>query len=111
MAFCKNCGNRIDDRAVICPACGVAQGPVTTDNGGFGWGMLLVVGIVHTGIAYALYFGAIKDVNAQTAAILSYLDPVLSIFLSALVLRQTVTVMDILGAVLILGSALYSELS
>ena len=40
MAFCKNCGNRIDDKAVICPACGVAQGPVVTDNGGFGWGML-----------------------------------------------------------------------
>ena len=75
-----------------------------------GWGMLLVVGIVHTGIAYALYFGGIRDVNAQTAAILSYLDPVLSILLSALILRERLDVFSVIGAVLILGSALYSEL-
>lgn len=75
-----------------------------------GWVMLAVVGIVHTGIAYALYFGGIRDVNAQTAAILSYLDPVLSIILSALILREQLDVFSILGAVLILGSALYSEL-
>ena len=76
-----------------------------------GWGMLAVVGIVHTGMAYALYFGGIRDVNAQTAAILSYLDPVLSILLSALILRERLDVFSVIGAVLILGSALFSELS
>ena len=42
MAFCKNCGNPINDQAVICPACGVAQEtkPAVVDNGGFGWGLL-----------------------------------------------------------------------
>lgn len=75
-----------------------------------GWGMLLIVGILHTGIAYTLYFGAIRDVNAQTAAILSYLDPVLSILLSALILRERLDIFSVAGAVLILGSALYSEL-
>ena len=75
-----------------------------------GWIMLAIVGILHTGIAYALYFGGIKDVNAQTAAILSYLDPVLSILLSALILRERLDVFSIIGAVLILGAALYSEL-
>ncbi|MBR2421905.1 MAG: EamA family transporter [Oscillospiraceae bacterium] len=74
------------------------------------WVMLGIVGIVHTGIAYALYFGGIRDVNAQTAAILSYLDPVLSILLSALILRERLDVFSVIGAVLILGSALYSEL-
>lgn len=74
------------------------------------WVMLSILGIVHTGIAYALYFGGIRDVNAQTAAILSYLDPVLSILLSALILREQLDVFSIIGAVLILGSALYSEL-
>ena len=74
------------------------------------WGMLSILGIVHTGIAYALYFGGIRDVNAQTAAILSYLDPVLSILLSALILRERLDVFSVIGAVLILGSALYSEL-
>ena len=72
--------------------------------------MLIVVGVVHTGIAYALYFGGIRDVNAQTAAILSYLDPVLSILLSALILKEKLDVFSVIGAILILGSALYSEL-
>lgn len=75
-----------------------------------GWIMLLIVGIVHTGISYALYFGSMADLNAQTVAILSYLDPVLSILLSALILRERLDVFSIIGAVLILGSALYSEL-
>lgn len=41
--FCRNCGSEIDDRAVVCPKCGVAQQPVQNaveDNGGFGWGLL-----------------------------------------------------------------------
>ena len=85
---------------------GIDFGGMTT----FSWVMLSILGIVHTGIAYALYFGGIKDVNAQTAAILSYLDPVLSILLSALILREKLDVFSVIGAVLILGSALYSEL-
>lgn len=42
MAFCKNCGEQIDDKAVICPKCGVSQqtAPAVVDNGGFGWGLL-----------------------------------------------------------------------
>lgn len=42
MAYCKNCGEQIDDKAVICPKCGVAQQntPAVKDNGGFGWGLL-----------------------------------------------------------------------
>ena len=74
------------------------------------WVFLAVVGIVHTGFAYALYFGAMKDLSAQSIAILSYLDPVQSIILSALVLRESLDIFTVIGAVLILGSALYSEL-
>lgn len=42
MKYCINCGEQIDDRAVICPKCGVAQPGMQTvvDNGGFGWGLL-----------------------------------------------------------------------
>ena len=42
MAFCKNCGKEIEDNAVICVHCGVAQEtkPTVVDNGGFGWGLL-----------------------------------------------------------------------
>ena len=73
-------------------------------------GLLLVVGIVHTGIAYALYFGSLMQLKAQTAAILSYIDPVVAVLLSALVLREHMSLLSGLGAVLVLGAAVISEL-
>ena len=72
--------------------------------------LLLVVGIVHTGIAYALYFGSLMQLKAQTAAILSYIDPVVAVLLSALVLRENMSLLSGLGAILVLGAAVVSEL-
>lgn len=95
---------------VVAPYILLSGGISFAEMSTLGWFMLVVVGIVHTGIAYALYFGGIRDVNAQTAAILSYLDPVLSIILSALILRERLDMFSVIGAVLILGGALYSEL-
>ena len=42
MAYCKNCGQMIDDKAVICPKCGVQQQTIVAsdDTGSFGWGLL-----------------------------------------------------------------------
>ena len=77
--------------------------------GAGGIGLLLVAGILHTGIAYALYFGSIHKLPAQTAALYSYIDPILAIFLSAVFLREPLTLPGILGAVLILGAAWISE--
>lgn len=73
--------------------------------------LLLVLGIVHTGIAYALYFGGIKELPAQTSALLSYIDPVSAIILSAVFLGEGLTASGFAGAVLVLGSTLLSELS
>ena len=75
------------------------------------WVLLLVVGIVHTGFAYVLYFGSMKDLSAKTIALFSYLDPVIAVLLSALLLHESLGVWDWVGTALILGSALYSELS
>lgn len=72
--------------------------------------LLLVLGIVHTGIAYALYFGAIKELPAQTSALLSYIDPVSAILLSAVFLGERLTAIGAVGAVLVLGATLLSEL-
>lgn len=72
--------------------------------------LLAIVAIVHTGISYALYFGSLKDLNTQTVAILSYIDPIVAIVLSAVILKEPLTVYSIIGAVLILGSTLISEL-
>ena len=72
--------------------------------------LFLVVGIVHTGISYALYFGAIEGLPARTCALLSYVDPVTAVLLSALLLHEGMGLSGILGTVLILGAAVYSEL-
>ena len=71
---------------------------------------LLTVGILHTGIAYALYFGAIEKIPAQTAALLSYIDPVTAVLLSAGLLHESMSVLSVIGAVLIIGAAMISEL-
>ncbi len=71
---------------------------------------LLLLGIVHTGIAYALYFGSMDGLKAQTIAIFSYIDPVVALILSALLLAERMSVLQMAGAVLILGSAVLSEL-
>ncbi len=72
-------------------------------------GMVLLVGIVHTGITYALYFGSMQRLKAQTVAVMSYIDPVFALLLSAAVLHESLTPLGILGAVLIIGSAVISE--
>ncbi len=73
--------------------------------------LLALVTVVHTGVAYALYFGSVGQLPGQKVAMYSYLDPVVAIILSALVLQESMTVFGTLGAVLVLGSALVSELS
>ena len=71
--------------------------------------LLLVAGIVHTGIAYWLYFGSMGALKAQTVALYSYLDPIVAIVLSLVVLKEPMTPIAAIGAALILGSAFLSE--
>lgn len=71
--------------------------------------LLAFVGIVHTGLTYTLYFGAIPKMKAQTVAILSYIDPSSAVLLSAIVLKEKVSLTEGLGAVLIIGAAFVSE--
>ena len=71
--------------------------------------LLLVLGIIHTGIAYAMYFGSMDGLNMQTIAVFSYIDPVSALLFSALLLREPLSLTGIIGAVLIIGSAMISE--
>ena len=72
--------------------------------------LLLVVGVVHTGICYYLYFGCMEDLPSQTVAILAYVDPVVAVLLSALVLKEPMSGGMWLGALLIIGAAILLEL-
>ena len=72
--------------------------------------LLLTVGLVHTGITYVLYFGSMEHLRTQTVAILGYIDPVSALFFSAVLLKEPLSLYNIIGAVLIIGSALISEI-
>lgn len=72
---------------------------------------LLLLGLLHTGIGYIIYFDAVNKLPTQTVGILSYIDPVEAVLLSAFFLKEPVTVYTVAGAVMILGAAAVSELT
>jgi RarD protein len=73
--------------------------------------LLLVVGILHTGTAYLLYFTAIRKLNAQTIAVFSYIDPISAIFMSGILLGEGLTLLQAVGGILILGATFLSEIA
>ena len=74
-------------------------------------GLLLIMGILHTGFTYTLYFGSMGGLETHTIALFSYLDPVVAIIMSALVLREPMSLLAAVGTVMVLGSTLVSELN
>ena len=71
---------------------------------------IAVIGLINTGLAYLLYFSGLQKLPAQSAALISYVDPVSALVFSALFLHETMTPVQILGAVLIIGGAVFGEL-
>ena len=75
-----------------------------------GWILLLIVGLLHTGVAYCMYFSSLQHVPGQEAAVLSYIDPLLAVVLSVLVLHEPMNGWQLLGGAMILGFTLLNEL-
>lgn len=85
----------------------LAQGGLNVsgmDN--IGWAYIVLLGVVHTGIGYLLYFSAVSELKGQTVAMLSYIDPISAIVISALVFGESMNFIQVLGGILILGSTL-----
>ena len=78
---------------------------------GTGWVCLLVVGLIHTGVTYCMYFSSLKELPGQKAAILSYIDPLVAVVVSVLVLGEELTLIQALGGILILGFTAWNEVS
>ena len=76
-----------------------------------GWINLLIVGLVHTGVTYCMYFSSLKELPGQKAAILSYIDPLVAVLISVTILGEEMTIWQIAGGVLILGFTLWNEVS
>ena len=71
--------------------------------------MILVVGIVHTGVAYMLFFSSIQELPTETVALFSYLDPIVAVLLS-LFINEPMTLPMGIGAVLIIVALIASEI-
>ncbi len=75
-----------------------------------GWICLLVVGLIHTGITYCMYFTAVEHIPGQAVAILSYIDPLVAVIIGVVVLGEPLTVSQVIGGALIMGFTLWNEI-
>ena len=76
-----------------------------------GWIYLIIVGILHTGITYCLYFSSLSHLSGQECALLSYVDPLVAVILSVTLLGEPITWQQLLGGAMILGFTLWNELA
>ena len=95
---------------ILVPYVAFSGGMTLQKLDGLGWVCLLIVGLIHTGITYCLYFSALKELPGQEAAILSYIDPLVAVLISVFVLGEQMTAVQIVGGVLILGFTLWNEI-
>ena len=96
--------------AVLIPYVLVTSGINLANLNSKGWICLLIVGFIHTGITYCLYFSSLKELPGQKAAILSYIDPLVAVVISVVVLKETMTIWQVIGGILILGFTLWNEI-
>lgn len=94
---------------VLMPYVIFAERPDFATCDGTGILCLALAGILHTGIAYMLFFSAVAEVPAQSAAVMSYIDPAVAVIVSVVFLASPMSIAEICGAVLVIGSALVNE--
>lgn len=96
---------------VLAPYVILSSGVTLGNLNSVGWVNLLIVGLIHTGISYCLYFPSLKELPGQKAAILSYIDPLVAVLISVTILGETMNVWQVVGGILILGFTLWNEVT
>lgn len=71
---------------------------------------ITAIGFINTGLAYLLYFSGLQKLSGQSVALISYLDPVSALCFSALLLHELMNPVQVFGAVLIIGGAMFGEI-
>lgn len=71
--------------------------------------IIIILGLVHTGAAYCMYFSGMGSLPVQTVAVLGYLEPAVSVLCSALFLHEPMGAAGWIGAIMIIGAAVVSE--
>lgn len=96
--------------AVLLPYVALSGGFHLSSLDAGGIGLLVCVGAVHTGIAYCLYFSSLKEMKGQEVAVMSYIDPLVAVVASVAILREPISLIEIIGGLLILGAAIINEI-
>lgn len=76
-----------------------------------GWINLLIVGLIHTGVTYCMYFSSLKELPGQKSAILSYIDPLVAVLISVTILNENMSVLQAVGGMLILGFTMLDSIT
>lgn len=95
---------------ILVPYVIMTSGVTLGNLNGIGWVNLLIVGLIHTGVTYCMYFSSLKGLPGQKAAILSYIDPLVAVMISVTILGESMTLWQMIGGILILGFTLWNEL-
>lgn len=95
---------------VLLPYVLMSSGVTLQSLNATGWFNLLIVGLVHTGVTYCMYFSSLKELPGQKAAILSYIDPLVAVLISVVILGETMSIWQAVGGILILGFTLWNEI-
>ncbi|KMY54106.1 transporter [Bacillus sp. FJAT-27231] len=72
------------------------------------WLYILITGFVHTGIVFYLFFSSLRDLKAQTIAILVFVDPIVAILLDVTFLDYRPDLYQIIGILLVFVGISYS---
>ena len=96
--------------AVMIPYVALSGGVTVGNMDITGWICLLVVGLIHTGITYCMYFTAVEHIPGQAVAILSYIDPLVAVIIGVVILGEPLSVSQMIGGAMILGFTLWNEL-
>ena len=71
---------------------------------------IVVIGFINTGLAYLLYFSGLQKLSGQSVALISYIDPVSALLFSAILLHEVMAPVQVAGAALIIGGAMFGEI-
>ncbi|MBR5508540.1 MAG: EamA family transporter [Lachnospiraceae bacterium] len=96
---------------ILIPYVMCTSGITLTALNHIGWMNLLIVGVIHTGVTYCMYFSSLKELPGQKAAILSYIDPLVAVLISVTILGESMTLWQLIGGLLILGFTLWNEIT
>ena len=72
--------------------------------------LLILLGIIFTAISHSLFINGLKTIKTQTAGIISSLEPMYGIIFALLIIGEVPTIREVLGGIIILGTAFYSTI-